>query len=307
MDEKICYFNGEYIKEGEAKIHISDWAIWEGGVYDIGRTFNHIPFKLEEHIDRLFHSLRCLPFIRLNVMPQGVKEITLEVLKRNKEYLDPRDDYRYIYRVTRGITSDPTAGPTFYVYLDSLAPLVGGYERIAKWYTEGAHMIVASTRQIPPQCLDPKIKHSNRLCNSLAEFEAKMVDPEAFPLMLDMYGFATECARQSFLMVKDGTVLTSRLTNSLGGISRATVLELAREVGVECLETDLCVYDLYNADEIMITSSSFCIVPVSKFNDRVFEEPIPGPITKRLMSAFSKLVNCDFVQQIVSIVRGKAC
>ncbi len=307
MEEKICYFNGEYIKESEAKIHISDWAIWEGGVYDIGRTFNHIPFKLEEHIDRLFRSLRCLPFIRLNVMPQELKVITLEVLKRNERHLDPRDDYRYIYRVTRGITSDPAAALTFYVYLDSLAPIVGGYEKIARWYTEGAHMVVASTRQIPPQCLDPKIKHSNRLCNSLAEFEAQMVDPDAFPLMLDMYGFATECARQSFLMVKEGKLLTSRLTNSLGGITRATVLELARGLGIACLETDLCVYDLYNADEIMIASSSFCIVPVSKFNDRVFEEPMPGPITRQLMSAFSKLANCDFVQQIVSNVRGKAC
>lgn len=306
MEEKICYFNGEYIKESEAKIHISDWAIWEGGVYDIGRTFNHIPFKLEEHIGRLLCSLRCLPFIRFNVMPHVVKEITLEVLKRNEEDLDPKDDYRYIYRVTRGITSDTSAELTFYVYLDSLAPLVGGYEKIATWYREGAHMVVASTRQIPPQCLDPKIKHSNRLCNSLAEFEAKMVDPEAFPLMLDIYGFATECARQSFLMVKDGIVLTSRLTNSLGGITRATVLELAKELGIECLETDLCVYDLYNADEIMITSSSFCIIPVSRFNDRLFEEPMPGPITKQLMSAFSKLVSCDFVQQIVSNVRGKA-
>jgi branched-chain amino acid aminotransferase len=59
--------------------------------------------------------------------------------------------------------------------------------------------------------------------------------------------------------------------------------------------------------EIMITSSSFCIVPVSRFNDRVFEDPIPGPITRQLMWAFSTLANCDFVQQIVSAVQGKAC
>ena len=303
MKEKICYFNGGYIKEREAKIHISDWAIWEGGVYDIGRTFNHIPFKLNEHIDRLFHSLRSLPFIQFRLTPEKVHDITLEILKRNEKHLDSEDDYRYIYRISRGISVDPAAGPTFFVYLDSLAPLSGGYEKIAKWYTKGAHMVVASTRQIPPQCLDPKIKHSNRLCNSLAEFEAKMVDPEAFPLLLDIYGFATECARQSFLMVKDGRLFASKLTNALGGITRATILELAKDLDIECSETDLCVYDLYNADEVMITSSSFCIVPVVKFNDRVLEKPIPGPVTKQLMTALSTAVNCDFVQQILRKVQ----
>lgn len=313
MEEKICYFNGEYIKESEAKISIADYAIMEGGVYDIGRTFNHLPLKLETHIDRLFSSLRCLPFIRFELTPKDVREVTLEVLKRNEGFLDSEDDCRYILRVSRGMpfwlaggkTSAKPHGGTFYVHTSPLAPFDGGYQEIAKWYTQGAHMVVASTRQIPPQCLDPKIKHSNRLCNSLAEFEAKMVDPEAFPLMLDIYGFATESARQSFLMVKDGKLLTSRLTNSLGSITRATVLELAKELEIECIETDLCVYDLYNADEIMITATSFCIIPVSKFNDRLCNGPIPGPITEQLMSAFKKSVRCDFVQQILNRVQAR--
>ncbi|MFC2013824.1 aminotransferase class IV [Chloroflexota bacterium] len=299
MEEKVCYFRDEYIKESEAKIHISDWGLWEGGIYEVGRTYNGAPFKMKEHIERFFNSIRALPFMKFALTPQEVAGITLELLKRNGTYLDQEEDTRFIYRLTRGILFAPSPGPTFYVYL---GPLLAGAKQMAKWYQEGAHMVVASTRQIPPQCLDPKIKHTNRLCNHLAEYEAQMVDPEAFALMLDINGFATECPRDNFFMLKDGKLLTSRLTGCLPGITRQTVIELAEELKIECAETDLCVYHLYNADEIMITGTSFAIIPVSKFNEKVLPKPIPGAITKRLQSAFSERVDYDIVQRILSCV-----
>jgi len=302
MEEQICYFNGEYIRESEAKIHISDWGLWEGGVYELARTYNHVPFKLKEHIDRFLRSLRCLPFIEFSLTPEEVTDITLEVLKCNEEYLEPGDDYRIIYKLTRGIHFAPSPGPTFYTHL---APLSTDYAKAAKWYQKGAHMVVASTRNIPPQCLDPKIKHTNRLCNDLADYEAKMVDPEAFALMLDINGFATECPRNNFFMVKDSKLFTSRLNNCLPGITRETVLELAKELKIEGVETDLCVYDLYNADEIMITGTSFAIIPVSKFNERALPTPIPGTITKQLQSAFSKKVHYDIIQRVLDYVQTK--
>jgi len=303
MEERICYFNGEYIKESEGKIHISDWALWEGGVYEVARTYDGVPFKLKEHIDRLFNSLRCLPFIKFGLTPEEVTDITLEVLKRNEKYLGPADDCRIIYGVTRGMFfGDPPTGPTFYIYT---VPLAAGYKRMAKWYQEGTHMLVVSTRAIPPQCLDAKIKHTNRLCNDLADYEAKRVDPEAFALMLDINGFVTECPRANFFMVKDSKLFTSRLTSCLAGITRQTVLELARELKIESSETDLCVYDLYNADEIMITGTSYAIIPVSRFNGRVMPTPIPGAITGQLQSAFSKKAHYDIVQRVLDYVQTK--
>jgi len=301
MEEKICYFNGQYIRESEAKIHISDWGLREGGVYDIGRTYNYVPFKLKEHVDRFFRSLRSLPFIEFSLTPEEVTDITLEVLKRNEKFLDKETDCMFVYRLTRGRSLSFTLppSPTFFVHL---MPLLTDYKKMAKLYQEGAHMVVASTRQIPPQCLDPKIKHTNKLCHRLAEYEAKMVDPEAFPLMLDINGFATECLMSNFFMVKGDKLFTSRLTNCLPGITRETVLELARELKVECVETDLCVYDLYNADEIMITATSFAIIPVSKFNEKVLPKPIPGAFTKHLQSSFSKKVDFDIVQRVLDYV-----
>ncbi len=306
MEERLCYFNGEYIKESEAKVHISDYGLWEGAVYEVGRTYNRVPFKLKEHVDRFFYSIRCLPFIEFSPSAQEVTDITLEVLKRNEKYLEPGDDYRFIYKLTRGIQFAPSPGPTFYIHLVPLgSPFGVGNKQMAKWYREGAHLVVVNTRQIPPQCLDPKIKHTNRMCNRLAEYEARMVDPEAFALMLDVSGFATECPIDNFFIVKDGRLLTSRLVNCLPGVTRAAVLELARELKIECLETDLCVYDIYNADEIMLTGTSFAIIPVSKFNKRLLPSPIPGTITGQLQSEFSRKVDYDIVQRVLDYVKTK--
>lgn len=303
MGERVCYLNGDYVKESEAKIHICDWGLVEGGVYELTRTFNHVPFKLKEHIYRFFRSIRCLPFINFSLTPEEVDDITMEVLRCNETCLDPKDDWAIIYRTTRGVQTDPAAGPTFYIHTVPL-PYGGRYTQLAKWYTQGAPLVVASTRQISPQCLDPKIKHTNRLCNNLAEYEAKMVDPEAFTLMLDLNGFAAEGARENFLMVKDGKLYTPKLVDCLEGVTRATIFELAKELHIETIEGDLTLAHLYNADEMMVTNTGLCIVPVSKFNNRPLRKPIPGPITKQLMSAFGKLVNCDFVDRAVKLSSG---
>jgi branched-chain amino acid aminotransferase len=296
VKDRICYFNGDFIRESEARVNISDWFIWEGGVYEVARTYNHIPFRLEEHINRMFNSLNCLPFIKFNRTPDEVLKATRELLKRNEGSITLKDDYRVIYRISRGVSYATSTKPTFFIHLVPYGESVTEtYKHYAKWYKKGVHMVVASTRQIPVQCLDPKIKHTNRLCNRLAQHEAMMVDPEAVALMLDIYGNATECPRDSFFMVKNGRLLTSRMVDCLPGITRDVVMELAAEMQIECVEAELTVYDLYNADEIMIVGTSIAIAPVSRFNQHSLPAPIPGPVTSRLQTAFSRLVDYDIV------------
>ena len=302
MAERICYLNGLYIKEREAKINILDWGLSEGGVYDLARTYNHIPFKLKLHVARLFRSVRSLPFIQFDLKSEEVYEIALQVLEQNEGCLDAQDDWAILFRITRGIQFVSSSKPTFYVHTVPL-PFGCTNEQMARWYTEGAHLIVPSTRQVPAQCLDPKIKHTNRLCNNLAEYEAKLIDPEAFTLMLDTHGFASEGARENLFVVEDGTLFTPRMTDCLGGITRGTVLELARDLGIPSIEKDLTVFDLNNADEMMITRTTFGIVPVSKFNNLLMPRPIPGEVTGKLIAAFSRLVHYDAVQRTLSLAQ----
>jgi branched-subunit amino acid aminotransferase/4-amino-4-deoxychorismate lyase len=131
----------------------------------------------------------------------------------------------------------------------------------------------------------------------LAEIEAKSVDPDAYGLMLDLKGCLAECVRQNIFLVKNGKLLTPTRNNILEGVSRKATLALAQQLGMETQETNLFVYDLYNADEIFVTATSFAILPVSKVNSQSLEKNVPGPVTKQLQSAWSKMVGVDFVRQ----------
>lgn len=305
MEELVCYFNGQYLKESEVRIGLWDMGLWQGGIYEVVRTYSHVPVLLTKHIDRLFRSLRSV-YIDIGMSPEEVQNISLEVLKRNETNLAPEDDFLLIYRITRGSRprfSAPPVGPTILV---NCAYLSDQYEQQVKYYQEGVPLVVVAIRQIPPQCLDPKIKHLNRMCNDLADLEAKRIDPQAEALMLDINGFAAECPRKNFFMVREGRLLTSKPTNCLGGVTRATVIELAKELKIEFVEADLSPYDLYNADEVFLTGTGFAIYPVAKFNGRALTKPVPGPVTKRLFSAFNKKVGCDVAQQATNYVQAKA-
>ena len=105
-------------------------------------------------------------------------------------------------------------------------------------------------------------------------------------------------------MVKDGRLLTPKLGSVLAGVTRDTILKLAREIGIESAEEDLYIYDFYNADEIFITHNSPAITPVARFNERELA-PIPGPVTRQLYSAFSKLVGFDIVRRVIDYVQSQ--
>jgi branched-subunit amino acid aminotransferase/4-amino-4-deoxychorismate lyase len=86
--------------------------------------------------------------------------------------------------------------------------------------TNGAHLVTPSTRQVPPQCYDPKIKCRSRMHYYLAEQEARLVDPEASALLLDLAGNVTETNTGNFLLVERGRILSPTTVNTLPGISR---------------------------------------------------------------------------------------
>ena len=305
MADFICYFNGEFIKESEVKFSINDRAFREGMIYDIGRTYNHAPFFWKEHVERVFRSCRVI-HINLGMTPEELLNITFEVFERNKKHLEAEDDFNMRHLISRGTSEHffgPVGRPTILVHCFSLLPV---YPRQAKNYQEGVRLVVVSTRQIPPQCLDPKIKHINRLCNSMADFEAKMIDPNAWGLMLDIYGRVAEGPVYNCFMVRGGKLLTPKLHNALGGVTRDMLLSLAKESGIETEETELYVYDFYDADEIFVTANSYTIMPVAKFNEKELPKPIPGPVTRQLYSAFSKLVGVDIFQRPISYVQAQA-
>src|SRR5947209_18839491 len=128
----------------------------------------------------------------------------------------------------------------------------------------GAHFVTPSIRHVPPQCYDPKMKYRSRMHFYLADQEARLVDPNAAALLLDLDGNVTETATANFLIVERGTIVSPSRVNILPGISRATVIELASRLGIRFLERDLPVGDALNAAEAFITGTPYCLMPVTK-------------------------------------------
>ncbi|PKB60589.1 MAG: hypothetical protein BZY65_00825 [SAR202 cluster bacterium Ae2-Chloro-G2] len=296
ITERIAYVNGEIIPESDAKISIHDRGFLQGySVFDTTRTFGHRIFKLDEHLDRFFRSLK---YARLDPLidKSELSRITMEVVETNLPLLSDDDDYWVTQRVSRGISTPEGDNPT--VIVESV-PLP--FSARAKYYSEGMPVVVPSVRRTPPESLSPRAKIQNYANLVQAEFEAKERNPESWPILLDMNGNLCEGPGSNFFIVRDGAVVTPREQYVLAGISRSTTLELAAELGIETTEANIDLYDAYTADEAFVTSTSFCICPVISVNGSVIGEgSIPGPITRRLLNAYSGLVGIDIAGQYLS-------
>jgi branched-chain amino acid aminotransferase len=294
---RIAYFNGRFVPEREVLVPFRDRGFKYGdAVFDTTRTFGHRIFKMREHIDRLYRSLRYLR-IDPGLLPATMADVTEEVLRRNLPLLEPDDDYWVTQRVSRGL--DPSdqkifghEGPTVIVECVPL-PL---RER-AMLYRDGIRVLTPSIRRAPPDALSPRVKTHNYLNVIAANLEVKARDPEAWAVLLDTNGNLAEGMGSNIFLVRDGTVCTPREQHVLAGISRETVIELARGLGALVVEKDLDLYDAYNADEAFLTSTSLCICPVRSVNDVRIGSATPGPVTRQLSDAYCRLVEFDFVGQ----------
>ncbi len=304
MDEKLVYLNGSFVPESEAKVSVLDYGFNAGdGVYDVTRTFGHRPFKLREHTQRLYRSLTYTR-IECGLLIDEMEKATLELLDRNKHLLGENDDFAMWQVVSRGVR--PSSGKrlsgsaTVAIYC-----LTINFREFARYYVEGAMLVVPSTRRIPPQCLESKAKITNKMNHIIATFEAKQVDPNCIPLMLDIDGNISESNAHNFFLVLNGTICTPIKKNVLGGITRETISSIAGELGIEVVEGEFTPYDVYSAEEAFLASTSPSIVPVKSLNGVGIGKEIPGPITLRLIEAWNKLVKVDIVRQALSHLDGQ--
>ena len=162
-------------------------------------------------------------------------------------------------------------------------------------------MVIPSVRRTPPGSLSPRVKTHNYLNMIMADMEARERDPQAWAVLLDEHGNLCEGMGSNIFVVKDGRISTPQGRYVLEGVSRQTVIELARKEGLEVVERDIDLYDAYTADEVFLTSTSLGLCAVAKVNHATIGAgKVPGPVVKRLLAAYSKLVDCDIEQQYLS-------
>ncbi|MFM2095928.1 MAG: putative branched-chain-amino-acid aminotransferase [Planctomycetota bacterium] len=306
MNEPIVFLNGQFTPASQAKLNIYDAGIVLGAtVTEMTRTFGHTAFCLEEHIQRLFRSLKYVRF-DIGMSPDQLLNISQEVLRCNTALIDTEDELGLIHFVTAGeyATYAGSAGgsahttPTVCIHSFPMP-----WELWSHKLEVGMHVVTPSIRHVPPQCFDPKMKYRSRMHYYLADQEARLVDPAAAALLLDLDGNVTETSGGNFLLFSEGQLISPTRRNILPGVSRATTIDIARELSIPFVERDIQVHCVMNADEAFVSSTPYCMMPVTKINGVPIGSGRPGPMYHCFMEAWSRRVGLDVVRQIT---RGAA-
>ena len=290
-DEPLWYFNGDWVPQSQVLISPDDRGFNGDTVFDSFRTFGGKIFRLDDHVDRLYRSLKYMQF-EIDETPDRIKEICYEGMQRNAD-MSENGEFGFYPMVTRG-----PGGRTRDAHSPNVIIKVSGNAsngRLAPLYDTGIHGVIVRTRSYPAGSLDPKVKHHSRNNFALADLEAGAIDPEGYPILTDYDGFLTEGISYNVFLVTDGVVRTPTDKHILQGVTRGVILELAEQLGIPRSEEDLQPYDFYTADEAFIASTSPCVMPMTRVDGRTVGDGKPGPIVKQLLAGFGELVGVDIV------------
>jgi branched-chain amino acid aminotransferase len=284
----LVYVNGKLLPKEDASVSVYDSGFLYGdGVFEGIRAYNGRIFKLDEHIDRLFDSAHALQ-IEIRMSKDQVKEAVLKTVRANK-----LTDAHIKPIVSRGrkVKSglDPRlakSGTTFVIIAEPKDPTLS---------KAGVRVIASSYRRNPPECLDAKVKCCNYLNNILAKLEAIRAGVDD-ALMLDTHGFVAELSGTNIFIAKKGKLLTPYPYSCLNGITRATVIDLARQNGIDTSESNITLAEVYTADECFATGTAAEIAPVVEVNGRTIGDGNKGPITSRITEWFAALVTTTGTQ-----------
>ncbi len=297
-NSRLAWFNGKFMPENQVLISFRDrsWKYGDGA-FDMTRTFNGRAFRLKEHIDRFYRTLR---YLRLDpgLSPQELIDVSEQIVERNEHLRAAAGDWWIGQRVSRGV--DPIGdempehrGPNVVVECTPL-PL----KARARQFRDGLDVWTPAQRRIAPDMLSPRAKTHNYLNMIVAEQSVKAHDPEGWAVLLDVNGNLAEGMGSNIFVVREGKLYTPSERYVLPGISRQMTLDLARKLAIPAIEGDIDLFDAANADEMFLTSTSLCIAGVRAFNGaKVGDGRAPGPITKLLTDAYIAEVGCDFVKQ----------
>jgi branched-subunit amino acid aminotransferase/4-amino-4-deoxychorismate lyase len=295
------YLNGRLVRADEANLPLCDAGFVQGATITVqARTFRHKLWRLDQRLDRLFEAVASI-HLTLEESREQIESIAHELVEHNSKLINAEGELGLLVFVT------PGEYPTYagmYGRPARTTPTVGvhtfplPFHQWAGKMRDGARLAIPQIRHVPPACLDPHVKCRSRMHFYLADREARLLDPEAQALLLDLDGHITETNTSNILLVRREVLLSPTTHNILPGLSRAKVIELAGRLGIPFEERDLVEADVLGADEAFLTSTPSCIIPVAWANNSRIGGAIPGPVTQRLQKAWSEEVGVDIVGQI---------
>jgi branched-chain amino acid aminotransferase len=277
------YIDGKFYDEKNAKVSVLDHGLLYGdGVFEGIRAYHGRVFKLAEHIDRLFYSAKAI-LLEIPMTHAELMKAVVASCRQNKL----KDGYIRLV-VTRGVG---TLGLSPRACKQPSVIIIAGKIQLypVELYQKGLEIITVPTTRNLHSALNPAIKSLNYLNNILAKIEALNGGCEE-AVMLNAEGYVAECTGDNIFIVKAGQLLTPPLSaGALYGITRGSVMDLARGNGMTVTEPNLTRYDLFNADECFLTGTGAEIISVVKIDGRVIGNGKPGPFTGKLTAQYHEL------------------
>jgi branched-chain amino acid aminotransferase len=282
--ELLIYIDGKYYPKSKAKISVYDHGFLYGdGVFEGIRAYNGSVFKLEEHIDRLYSSARVI-MLEIPMTKEEMINAVIETLKKNNLI----EAYIRLV-VSRGLGDlglDPRKclKPTIIIITDRIKLHGGGAKE------EGLTAIISWVKRDPVDATSHEVKSLNYLNSILAKIEANSANVDE-AICLNKEGFVCEGVAENIFAVSNGVIVTPPTsTGALRGITRNVVIEIAKKLGYTVVKKEVTPSDLFLADEVFFTGTAAEVVPVKEINKRKIKNGKPGPITRRLMEEYQKLV-----------------
>jgi branched-chain amino acid aminotransferase len=278
------FLDGKFVDQADAKISVFDHGLLYGdGIFEGIRLYQGNIFRLDQHLERLEYSAKAL-LLSMPWTRQEIAEATCETCRQN----DLSDGYIRLV-VTRGIGDlglSPWLCPKPSIFI--IADKIALYP--AEHYTTGLSIVTVPTRRTNPAALSPAVKSLNYLNNIMAKIEARQAGAlEA--IMLNDQGYVAECTGDNIFIVHKGEILTPAASQgALKGITRDTIFDIAKEIGVPIREADLTRYDVWCADECFLTGTGAEVIPVVKLDGREIGTAKPGAVTQAVLAVFRRRV-----------------
>jgi branched-chain amino acid aminotransferase len=283
--EKI-WMNGDLVDWDDAKVHVLTHALHYGsGVFEGVRCYNTpkgpAVYRLGDHFRRMERSGRIFQ-MEIPYTVDELKRATFEVIKANglqECYVRPL--------AFRGFGGEMGVNPSANPIYVSIAVWAWGAYLGEEAVTKGVRVMFSSWHRGDPNIIPPTAKATGAYINaSMAKLEATQAGFDE-AIMLNPQGRVSEATGQNIFIVKNGELLTPPLVDGpLPGLTRESVMHVARDLGMPLHESSLTRADLYTAEEVFLTGSATEVIPVSEIDGRMFE---PGPITQTLQQKYADI------------------
>jgi branched-chain amino acid aminotransferase len=287
----LCiYVNGKfYSRREDATVCVYDHGLLYGdGIFEGIRVYNGRVFKLDEHLARLYESAKSI-LLTIPISAAEMREVVVETVRRTTF----KEAYIRLV-VTRGVGDlglDPRkcAEPTIIVIVDQIAL----YPKDK--YEKGLKVITCCTRRNRPDSLNAEIKSLNYLNNILAKIETFRVGAEE-GIMLNDSGYVSEATADNIFIFKHSRLTTPpAFMGLLEGITRNTVIDIAKGMGYKVLEMPFSINDIYAADECFLTGTGAELIPVVEVDGRLVGDGKPGANFLKLLDRYREIARTEGV------------